>query len=83
MTTTGRPFATDEQAGDTFGAGQTRRNVAIALLEADRLADARSYAVAALANFESFGDRAADHIQETQRLIEDIDQAAAKQGSGG
>jgi tetratricopeptide (TPR) repeat protein len=72
-----------ETAGDTFHAGRTRFNVAIALLKANRLVDARSYAMAALANFESFGDRAADHIQQTQRLIEAIDQAAAEQGSDG
>jgi tetratricopeptide (TPR) repeat protein len=72
-----------EQAGNTFHAGQTRRNVALALGQAGRLADARSYAMAALANFESFGDRAADDIRKTQRLIEAIDQAAAEQGGGG
>jgi tetratricopeptide (TPR) repeat protein len=72
-----------EQAGDTFGAGQTRFNVALVLLRAGRLADARSYAMAALANFESFGNRAADDIQKTQRLIQDIEQAAAKGGSEG
>jgi tetratricopeptide (TPR) repeat protein len=42
-----------EQAGDAFGAGQTRYNVAITLFEADRLADARAYAEAALANFQA------------------------------
>lgn len=72
-----------ETAGNTFAAGLTRFNVALALLRADRLADARSYAVAALANYKSFGDRAADHIQRTQGLIQDIDEAAAEQGSGG
>ena len=40
-----------EQAGDIFGAGETRRNVALALYRAGRLSDARAYAEAALANF--------------------------------
>jgi tetratricopeptide (TPR) repeat protein len=67
-----------EQTGDIFGAGETRANVAIALLRADRLTDARAYAEAALVNFRTFGDRAADHIQEAERLIAAIDQAIAK-----
>jgi tetratricopeptide (TPR) repeat protein len=71
-----------EQAGDIFGAGETRRNVAIALLDAGRLSDGRAYAEAALANFRSFGDRAADHIQDTERLIAEIDQAIAKKARG-
>ena len=53
-----------EQAGDIFGAGQTRFNVAFALLQAERFDDARAYAEAALANFQSFGDRAADRHPE-------------------
>jgi tetratricopeptide (TPR) repeat protein len=67
-----------EQAGDIFGAGLTRENVAIALLQADRVADARAYAEAALANFRTFGDRAADRIQNAERLLALIAQAEAQ-----
>ncbi len=71
-----------EGAGDIFGAGDTRRNVAMALLTAGRLSDARAYAEAALANFRTFGDRAADDIQDTEHLIADIDQAVTKNAGG-
>jgi hypothetical protein len=62
-----------EQAGNIFGAGETRRNVALALYRAGRLSDARAYAEAALANFRTFGDRAAQRSQAIQRLIAQID----------
>jgi len=62
-----------EIAGDTYGAGQTRRNVARALLSAGRLADARAYAQAALANFLTFNDRAVVEIQASENLIAEID----------
>jgi tetratricopeptide (TPR) repeat protein len=68
-----------EQAGDIFAAGTTRYNVAIALLKAGRFEDARAYAKAALANFQSFGDRAAGDLQDAERLLALIDQAEAEQ----
>jgi len=71
-----------ERAGDIFGAGQTLRNVAVTLATADRLSDARAYAEAALANFPTFGDHAADAIQKTESLIADIDEAVAKKAGG-
>lgn len=71
-----------EQAGDIFAAGETRENVAIALLNTGRPSDARAYAEAALANFRTFGDRAADNIQRTEHLIAAIDQAVAKKAGG-
>jgi tetratricopeptide (TPR) repeat protein len=58
-----------EQTGDLFGAGQTRYNVARALRGAGRLDDARAYAEAALANFQTFGERATAEFQNTERLI--------------
>jgi tetratricopeptide (TPR) repeat protein len=70
-----------EQAADIFGAGQTRENVAITLLKVGRLSDARAYAEAALANFRTFGDRAADAIRKVERLIALIDEAVAKKSS--
>jgi tetratricopeptide (TPR) repeat protein len=71
-----------DKVGDIFSAGVMRFNVAIALLQADRLTDARAYAEAALANFRTFGDRAAADIQDTERIITDIDQAVAKKTGG-
>jgi tetratricopeptide (TPR) repeat protein len=67
-----------EQAGDIFGAGRTRRNVALALAHAARFDDARAYAKAALANFQNFDGRAAEEIQDTEQLLAAIDQAEAK-----
>ena len=71
-----------ENAGDIFSAGQMRFNVAATLFDAGRLTDARAYAEAALANFRTFGDRAADDIQKSERLIAEIDQAVAKKAGG-
>ena len=71
-----------EEAGDQFGAGETRYNVALALLDAGRLDDARAYAEAALANYQTFGERAAAEIQRTERLIAAIDKAAAEKRGG-
>ncbi|MFL6262791.1 MAG: tetratricopeptide repeat protein [Thermoanaerobaculia bacterium] len=59
----------DEQAGNLYGAAQTRFNVAIALLKANRREDALEYAEAALRGFESYGERAAADIEDTRRLI--------------
>jgi tetratricopeptide (TPR) repeat protein len=64
-----------EAAGNPYAAAETRFNVALALRDAGRLADAGEYAHAALRNFETYGDRAAAEIQETQRLIDWIEQA--------
>ena len=69
-----------EIANNIFGAATTRRNVAIALAQADRLEDAREYARAALRNFQTFGNRATEDIQETEGLIERIEQLIEKQG---
>ena len=69
-----------EQADDIFRAGQTRENVAIALFQARRFDEARAYAEAALANYQSFGDRAAGHSQDAERLLATIDQAAVQKG---
>jgi tetratricopeptide (TPR) repeat protein len=72
-----------EQAGNIFGAGQTRRNVGIALLQAERFDDARAYAEAAVANFQTFGDRAAAEIQNAEGLLAYINQAAAQKDKHG
>ncbi len=72
-----------EQAGDLFGAGGTRFNVGLGLLRAGRFAEARVYAEAARANFQTFGDRAADQIEMTDSLIADIDRAIADPSASG
>jgi tetratricopeptide (TPR) repeat protein len=69
-----------EEAGDTYGAGHGRRSAALALLHAGRLDDARAYAEAALANFNFFGERAAEDVEGAQQLMTLIDQAIAKKG---
>jgi tetratricopeptide (TPR) repeat protein len=62
----------DEIQGNLHGAAQTRFNVAIGLLNADRRADALEYAEAALRGFESYGERAAEDIEDTRGLIAEI-----------
>ena len=69
----------DEMQDNRYGAAQTRFNVAVTLLDAGRLADARDYAYAALRNYQEYGDRADDEIQETQRLIAGIEAAASSE----
>jgi tetratricopeptide (TPR) repeat protein len=62
-----------EKEDDLCSAARTRFNVALALFHASRLADARSYALAALRNLETYGDRAADENQQTRDLLAAID----------
>lgn len=64
-----------EMSGSQYGAGQTRYNVALGLAQANRLADARAYAVADLRDFHSFGNRAVADVQDTQHLLSLIEQA--------
>jgi tetratricopeptide (TPR) repeat protein len=68
----------EEMQGNLYGAALTRSNVAIAFATAGRLADAREYAYAALRNYQTYGDRAAEEIQKTQKLIAKIEQAMSK-----
>ncbi len=70
-----------ETAGDRYGAALTRLSVAIDLAKSGRVVDAREYALAALQGFATFGDGAADKIQETQELIAMIEKDIAKGGS--
>ena len=69
----------EERQGNVYAAGQTRFNVACDLANAGRLVDAREYALAALRNFESYGNRAAAEIARTQRLLAQIEEAIKKQ----
>lgn len=73
-----------EKAGNVYNAGQTRFNLAMDLAKAGRLPDALDYAQAARRNFETFGDRAAEVIQKTNKLIAQIEQdLKAPAGDGG
>lgn len=64
-----------EKANELFGAASVRMNIAQILLSHGRCSDARDYAVAALHNYEAYGDRAATDIENTQALIAKIEQA--------
>ena len=70
-----------EAAGNTYAAATTRYNVALALLQSNRLSDAREYARAALRDFQSYDDRAAEMIARTGQLLAHIEQAIQEQGS--
>jgi hypothetical protein len=65
-----------ESADDLYGAARTRYNVAFALAEAGRLADAREYALAALRNFRDCASAERD-ILKTLDLISKIAEAAS------
>jgi len=67
-----------DETGYTYEAGRSRYNVAVTMIDAGRLPDARAYAEAALVNFQRFGDRAAHNIQDAEQLIAAINQATAK-----
>jgi len=70
----------DERGGNLYKAGEHRRNVALALAQAGRFPDALDYAQAALRNFETYGERAAEMIEETRRLIGMIEEDLRKSG---
>ncbi|HEV7671577.1 MAG TPA: tetratricopeptide repeat protein [Thermoanaerobaculia bacterium] len=59
----------EENQGNLFGAARARFNMAVAFLKSGRRADALEYAEAALRGFESYGERAAEQIEKTRRLI--------------
>ncbi|RKZ71978.1 MAG: hypothetical protein DRR19_32270 [Candidatus Parabeggiatoa sp. nov. 1] len=61
-----------ETAGYIYRAGITRRNVAAALVDANRFHDALEYARAALRNFQSYPQGTEEFIQRTEGLIEQI-----------
>jgi len=63
-----------EVEGDFYRAAQARYKIAASLAGTGRLADAREYAHAALRNYETFGDRAAEDIQELQKFIAAIEE---------
>jgi tetratricopeptide (TPR) repeat protein len=65
----------DEAAGNRYGAAQTRYNVAVALANRGRFGDGLLWAQAALRDFQTYGDRAAAEIAQTQQLIAEIEEA--------
>jgi hypothetical protein len=65
-----------EGGGDNYHAAVTRFNIAATLVEAGRFPDALEYAKAALRGYESYGQRAAAEIEQTQGRIAWIEQAA-------
>ena len=67
----------EEAQGNLYGAAETRYNVALALWQSGRLADARQYADAALRGFQTYGAGAAQDVQKTLDLISDIAKAAS------
>jgi tetratricopeptide (TPR) repeat protein len=69
-----------EAGANFYEAARYRFNVALALARAGRLADAREYAHAALRNYQTYGDRAAEEIERTQGLIADIERLSQAKG---
>jgi tetratricopeptide (TPR) repeat protein len=65
-----------EEAGDFYHAAQACYNVALAFAQSGRFADALEYARAALRHFETYGDDAAQDVEETRQLITRIEQQA-------
>jgi tetratricopeptide (TPR) repeat protein len=63
-----------EAMQDRFGAGQTRRNAALVLINAGRFDDALDWAQAALCDFQAC-DNADREIAKTLRLLEEIESA--------
>ena len=62
-------IAHDEARGNTYGAGQTRFNIALLLEDADRRADALLYARAALSDYEKVGPGATQDATDAGDLI--------------
>lgn len=67
-----------EMSGNLYGVATTRYNVAIGLAQAGRLADAREYALAALRNYQMFGDGASADVQKTQSLLQKVEELIGK-----
>ncbi len=70
-----------EAVGDFYTASLSRFNYAVDLTHAGRLEEALLYAQAALRKYEVYGNQASANIQETQQLIQRIEQALAERGN--
>jgi tetratricopeptide (TPR) repeat protein len=64
----------DELHGNTFGAAQTRFNVAIALRDVDRLGEARKLARAAQQDFQTLGPSAKGMLDRCDKLVANIEE---------
>ena len=64
-----------EQAGNLYGAAQTRENVALAYAHAGQLDDALLFARAALRNYEQFGPAAATEAEQARQRVARYEQA--------
>jgi hypothetical protein len=62
----------EEVQGNSFGAGQTRRNVAITLAGINRLSEAREWALTAMRDYEAAGN-AEKEVVETLQLLQAIE----------
>jgi hypothetical protein len=58
---------------DRYSAARTRYNVALALAQRGRLEDGVLWAHAALRDYQTYGDRAAADIAQTNRLMATIE----------
>jgi tetratricopeptide (TPR) repeat protein len=65
----------EEAQGNLYGAATTRYNVALALARRGRFPDAKEYALAALRNYQTYGEGAKDDVLKTLELIAQIDKA--------
>jgi tetratricopeptide (TPR) repeat protein len=65
----------EEAQGNLYGAANARYNVAAALASRRRFPDAKEYALAALRNFQTYGEGAKDEVLQTLELIALIDKA--------
>jgi tetratricopeptide (TPR) repeat protein len=63
-----------ERAGNRHGAAQAHENLARALAGRGRLDEARTWAQAALRDYESYGERAPADIDKMRQLLDQIDQ---------
>jgi tetratricopeptide (TPR) repeat protein len=64
----------EEQRGNTYGAGNTRYNIALMLYQHDQLRDALDWARAADRDYEQVGPGATAELSNTRQLIGLIDQ---------
>ena len=71
-----------DELGDIYSAAQFRRNVALNLIDAGRLADALEYARSAQEKFEACVQTGAKEVQETQDLIVKLEEALRFERNG-
>lgn len=64
----------EEARGNTYGAGNTRYNIALLFYQAGRPGDALHYARAALNNYRDVGPGASTEAQKAQTLISHLEQ---------